>query len=99
MAQPEFKSIEISEIPDVLRIAEEVRSTNEPRVLSRNDEAIAVVVPVSAARRPRSKRPGTKADHDAFLAAAGGWKDLIDPEEFKQNIAASRGSDRYPVNL
>jgi hypothetical protein len=95
----EYQHVDISAVPELLRIAEEVRRTNEPQILSRANEAIAVVAPLRAAPRPRSARRGSQADHEAFLAAAGGWKDLLDAEQFKEEIAAARGSDRPVVDL
>jgi prevent-host-death family protein len=46
----------------------------------------------------RTKQSPSKTGHEAFLAAAGGWRGLIDPEKFKEDIAAARGSDRPPIN-
>ncbi|MPZ13626.1 MAG: hypothetical protein GEU73_04250 [Chloroflexi bacterium] len=94
----ELAPIDISHFPDLVRLAEEVRTTKIPRVLRRNDEDIAVMVPL-VPRRRATTRPRTKADVDAFLAAAGSWRDLIDPQGFKAHIASSRGSDRTPVDL
>jgi hypothetical protein len=94
----ELVPIDISHFPDLVRLAEEVRATKVPRVLRRNDEDIAVMVPL-APRRHATIRPRTKADVEAFLAAAGSWRDLIDPEAFKAHIASSRGSDSTPIDL
>jgi hypothetical protein len=44
----ELTSIDISNVPDLLRVAEDVRATNTPRVLRRNNEDIALVVPIAA---------------------------------------------------
>jgi hypothetical protein len=94
----ELAPIDISHLPDLVRLAEEVQTTKLPRVLRRNNENIALMVPLTSRRRAPT-RPRTKADVDAFLAAAGSWRDLIDPEEFKAHIASSRGSGRTPVDL
>jgi hypothetical protein len=74
----EMDYIDISSIPDLLRIAEEVRTTKKPHVLRRDNEDLAVLIPITPARH-RAKR--TKADYDAFLAAAGGWKGLVDTDK------------------
>ena len=41
----EFKSIDISNYPELLRISEEVRLTNEPRLLRREGQYLVVVMP------------------------------------------------------
>lgn len=97
MAKEPLKPIDISNIPELLRLAEEVHATNEARLLRRDDEDLAVVRPVVSKRR--AKRRSTKADREAFLSAAGSWKGLIDAEAFKAEIRASRGSDRPTVTL
>ncbi len=83
------KSIDISDIPDLLRLAEEVQASNEPRMLTRNAEQLAVVMPVGkrSAKRPR-KTPSAE-DLEAFRSAAGGWKDL-DTDTLVKNIYESR---------
>jgi hypothetical protein len=83
MAQ-ESAAIDISTMPDVLRLTEEVRQTQQPRLLRRNGEDVALLVPVLAkprrtARRRLSKRYPTIAS----LAGAAGslprpmsWKEV-----------------------
>src|SRR4051794_28132536 len=90
----ERETIDISHNPDLLHLAEEVRRRNTSTVLRNGDEDVAVVMPVAAAAKrktPRSpfKQP-SQADVDAFLSAAGGWKDLVDTERLKREIYASR---------
>ncbi len=90
------KYFDITNAPDLLRLAEEVRATREPCVLRRADEDIAVVVPV---KKRRARRSPSQADYEAFISSAGGWKGLVDAEELKRNIAEARGSSRPPVRL
>ncbi|MBA2449485.1 MAG: hypothetical protein H0V51_15815, partial [Chloroflexi bacterium] len=45
----ELEAIDISDVPDLLRLAEQVRTTGEPRILRREGEDIAVLMPVAAA--------------------------------------------------
>lgn len=91
--------IDISNFPDLLRIAEEVQTTKTARILKRDHEPIALLTPVATAAKPRKKREKTKADYEAFRAAAGGWSDM-DVEKFKSDISASRKlSTRPPVKL
>lgn len=59
-----LKTIDITNIPELLRLAEDVRTTNEPRLLRRDSEDVAIVQPVKKAgnrRVPRGK-PFTKDD-------------------------------------
>ena len=84
------KSIDISDMPELLRLAEEVHASNEPRMLTRDHEQLAVVMPVGgrSPKRCRGKTP-TEADYEAFRSAAGGWKD-IDTDQLVENIYESR---------
>ncbi len=99
----EHETIDISHNPDLLRIAEAVRKNNTPTVLRRDDEDVAVVMPLADGTKPRARRAGkqkTQADIDAFRASAGGWKDLVDTDQLKRDIAESRArSSRPPVEL
>jgi hypothetical protein len=64
----EVQGTDISNIPEMLRLAEEVRATRTPRVLKRGDEEIAVVAPVeSPATRRRRKEATPPARPNAWL--------------------------------
>jgi hypothetical protein len=92
-------AIDITNHPDLLRLAEEVNATKSPRKLMRENETLAVVMPVGTTLPSKKKRAKTKADYEAFKAAAGSWKDM-DVEKFKADIYASRRlSTRPPVKL
>ena len=52
----------------------------------------------SARRRTRKAKTYTRADDEAFLSSAGGWKDF-DLEGFLKNNEESRRSSRLPVEL
>jgi hypothetical protein len=100
----ERETIDISNNPDLLRLAEEVRRRNTSTVLRNGDQVVAVVMPVADTgkrKAPRSPfRQPSQADMDAFLAAAGGWKDLVDTEQLKRDIYESRArSGRPPIEL
>ena len=93
----EAKHTDITHIPELVRLVEEVRASNEPRVLTRDREELAVLTP---ARVRRARRPKTKADYEAFLSSLGGWKDLVDTEKLKRDIYESRRiSTRPPIEL
>jgi hypothetical protein len=78
--------VDVTHSPEVRRLAEEVRATNTPRLLRRDGEDIAVIVPL---RRRPSRRAKTAADYEAFCAAAGGWKN-VDTDAFLRDNYASR---------
>ena len=68
--------IDISNLPDLLRIAEEVQTTKTPRILKRDREPVAMLMPVGTAIKLEKKPAPTKADYEASLAAIGSWSDL-----------------------
>jgi len=90
------KSIDISDVPDILRLAEEVRRAGEPRVLRRDGEDLAMVVPMPRPRRTRLKKP-TAADYAAFHRAAGSWAD-IDTDTLIEDIYRARGEGTRPID-
>ncbi|MBI4493677.1 MAG: hypothetical protein HY690_12875 [Chloroflexi bacterium] len=95
----EFKHIDVSDLPDLLHLAEEVRRTKEPRVLSRKSEEIAIIMPVKPATSRQRRRAKTRADYEAFLSAAGSWQD-VDTDKLIADIYQSRRrSSRPPVEL
>jgi hypothetical protein len=96
----ELTPVDITNTPDLLRIAEEVRRSGRPRLLRRADEDIAVLSPVppGATRRSHGAKRYTDDDDAAFLASAGSWKDF-DLEEFLKHNEESRRVSRPPVEL
>jgi hypothetical protein len=94
----ELRSIDVSQIPELLRIAEEVGSSGEARILRRDDEDLAVVLPMARVPRRRSRGTKTKDDMQAFRASAGSWSD-VDTDKLVADIYESRSSSRTPVNL
>jgi hypothetical protein len=91
----EVRAIEISDVPGLRHIAEEVRSSGKPTVLRQNGEDIAILKPV----RRRARRTPSKADIEAFLSSAGSWKDA-DTDTFITEVYESRKrSSRPPVEL
>jgi hypothetical protein len=103
----ELRSIDISNVPDLVRIAEEVRRTGEPRLLRRDSEDVALLMPVAArpvrarsavARRPPSPEEVARS-RTGIEAAAGSWKD-VDADALKAYIRERRdASSRPPVRL
>jgi hypothetical protein len=95
----ELKAIEISDAPDLLKLAEEVRASEKSYLLRRDGEVIAMLVPASAGLRRRSKRRKSEADMAAFWSSFGGWED-VDTDRLINAIYESRRiSTRPPVEL
>ncbi len=88
--------VDVTGTPDLLRLAEEVSATRTPRILSRDHEPLAVVVPIIKTRRGSTP---SDADLAATLASAGAWKGLVDAEALKREIKEARGSSRPPAEL
>jgi len=90
------KSIDISDVPDILRLVEEVRRVGEPRVLRRNGDDLAVVMPLPPAGTSPFKKP-TAEDYEAFRRAAGSWAD-IDTDGLIEDIYRARREGTRPNN-
>lgn len=89
--------IDVAALPELRRIAEEVRDTRESIVLGNDGEELALVVPLAPQAEPRT-RPLSQADYDAVMSAAGSWKGLVDDvDELKAELMAARGSTRPPA--
>ena len=58
----ELKSIDVSDQPELRRVAEEVYATQEARVLRSNNEDLAILRPAGKVRAARSRRVLTKDD-------------------------------------
>ncbi len=94
-----LRTIEISNMPDLVRLVEEMQKSKTPRVPSRSQKPVAVLRPLESSPKSGSSRK-TKADEKAFLTSAGGWRDLVDTEALKKDFDASRRiSSRPPVSL
>ena len=63
--------IDISHIPELVRIAEEVEATNKPRVLKRENTPLAILTPVKKKQSSQAKSKAVKE----VLALAGAWGD------------------------
>jgi hypothetical protein len=62
MAQ-ERTPIDVSSMPELLRLAREVRDSGESRLLAQDDEELAILSPVQEARRqPRKSGVVTRSD-------------------------------------
>ena len=78
----ELKHVDVSRIPELLDIAEEVRKTNQPRLLRKANEDLAIVVPLPT-KRGRKGRP-TSADDPLWGIA--GMADSKGPRDVSENV-------------
>ncbi len=59
----EPKRIDISSIPELLSLVQEVRRTNEPRILQEESEDLAILSPALPKKRTKTKaKPVTRDD-------------------------------------
>lgn len=86
--------LDVSNSPELLRLAEEVHRSHEARVLRHEGEDLALVVPLPKTGTNAVMKP-TEADKAAFRAAAGSWSD-IDGEELKRYLYQAREEGTRP---
>ena len=87
----EWTPIEVGEMAEVERLAEAVRASEKPLLLERNGKRLAVLVPVELAEDFGVRGPITEEDREAFEAAAGSWRGLVDADRLIEDIYARRG--------
>lgn len=92
--------IDITNIPELVRIAEEVEATKTPRELRRKNKPVAIITPLRPVGRATKYKAKTTADYEAFRAAAGSWKD-VDTDTLLENIYEDRRrtNTRPPAKL
>jgi hypothetical protein len=88
---------DVTDNPELARLAEEVRSSMQPRYLEKHGQRLAKVTPV-APRKPRRRSP-TDADREAFLSAFGSWKGIVDVDRLRADLEESRKLSRPPAEL
>ena len=101
MAQ-EARHINISDLgeaPAWEHLIAEVRATKTPAIIRADGEDAVELRPIHPTSHRRPIAPPSPADDAVFWSAAGAWKDLVDGEQLKKDLATARGSDRPPVNL
>ena len=81
------KTIDVSNLPEVRKIAEEVDSSNEPRVLRRGVKDLALVTPLRRGRG-RARGKALTADDPLMSLVAFGSSGLGDVSENKHEYLA-----------
>ncbi len=64
--------IDISNLPDLKRLAQEAKKTGKPYILRENSHDVALLTPVDTERKQQTNRQAI----EETLALAGSWKDL-----------------------
>ncbi len=88
--------IDISTIPDLARLVEEVEATKKPRELRRDNKPVALLTPVTPTGKTSRQKAKTKADYEAFKRAAGSWSD-VDTDTLIKNIYEDRRRSNRPL--
>ena len=64
------RPIDVSDSPELLRLAEEVQRSNRPHLLKRHDEELAMIIPLRPPRR-RARPRGTITRDDPLWRIVG----------------------------
>ena len=91
----EWTPSEIGKFPEFRRLAKDVRDSEKPRLLHREGEELAVIVPVGVARSFGLRGSRTEERFAAFRAAAGSCKD-VDIDKLLDDINMARGHFARP---
>jgi hypothetical protein len=96
--QKETKTVDITNIPDLLRLAEEVKTTRTSRVLKRGDEPVAMLTPMESSSA--SAAPNVRL-LELFDRVAGSLADVDIPgwessEAAEKWVERSRAGDMFP---
>ena len=75
----ELAPLDISAMPDLARLADEVRAPGRPRRLRRAGEDIALLIPAHPAPKGRTRTALARAGRGASVAAVGDEKDHAGP--------------------
>ena len=86
--------VDISNIPELLDLVEEVEATKTPRELMRDDRVVAVLTPV--VRKVKDAPRPTNTAWQKSLAAIGSWSDL-DPDKLLADIYRWREEGSRPA--
>ncbi len=91
-----LRPIDISNVPELLRLVEEVRRTDEARVLRRDDEDVAILMPAKPGSKRKPRAAKTPADLEAFRSAFGAWKGIVDADTcFTLRVTGGRNDQRH----
>jgi hypothetical protein len=84
----ETKHIDVSSIPEVLKLAQEVRRTNEPAVLQQEREDLAMLTPIKPVAKRSVRGKPTSADDPLWKLVGIGHSGRGDISENKHKYLA-----------
>ena len=82
------KRIDISQMPELLTLAQEVRSTNEPAVLQQDSEDVALLTPITPVAKRSVRGKPTTADDPLWKLIGIGHSGKGDVSENKHKYLA-----------
>jgi hypothetical protein len=82
------KRIDISRMPELLSIAQEVQSTNESRILQQENEDVAMLTPITPVAKRRVRGTPTSADDPLWKLIGIGHSSKGDVSENKHKYLA-----------
>jgi hypothetical protein len=88
----EFVPVDIGDRPELLRLAEEVRSSRTPRLLTQGEREVAVLMPVEpgrAIRKGSGRRDRRTSPQDALWNIIGLGAG-IEPDQGPSNVAEDK---------
>ena len=95
--QKEVETVDITDIPELLRLAEEVQQSQQPRLLTRGQEELALLSPVEPhpkpAKPPRRSGSAVSSNNDWLLRLAEITADAAPPADGATNVSSH--TDRY----
>ncbi len=81
-----MESIDVSAMPELARLAQEVAGTGEAHLLGPVATALAFLSPAPRTPRHRSGRRISESDIEAALATAGGWEGFAAADALKRAL-------------
>jgi hypothetical protein len=95
----DHEPIDISEMPEVAKLVDELSKSDKPRMLRRGEEDVAILTPVASEKQNLEDRKPSPEQLAAARSAAGSWTDF-DAETFIEQIYRDRENwNRPPVKL
>src|SRR6266852_1625717 len=91
-----YVPIDISNSPDLLRVAKEVQVSKTPRVLKQRNEAVAILMPAEAALLTNGRHAQTHGDYTKLRKIAGSWQQ-VDTDTLLHDIYADRKRSNPPL--
>lgn len=82
--------IDVSEMPEVVKLIEIVIESGQPVTLYRGEEVVAILTPIGWEQSSLSRRKPTDEQIAAARSAAGGWQDF-DSDAFIEQVYRDRG--------